>query len=60
MRTASRLRFWRRFLQCGARHMPPYKSEDVQMLSSRTLAIRFAALPCGFLIRPEMMFVPSM
>src|SRR5208282_1875010 len=32
----------------------------VQMLSSPTLAIRFAALPCGFLIRSEMMFVSSM
>jgi hypothetical protein len=32
----------------------------VQMLSSPTLATRFAALPCGFLIRSEKMFVCSM
>jgi hypothetical protein len=29
-------------------------------LSSPTLAMRFAALPCGFLIRSEMIFVSSM
>jgi hypothetical protein len=32
----------------------------VQTLSSPTLAIRFAALPCGFLMRSDMMFVSSM
>jgi hypothetical protein len=32
----------------------------VQMLSSPNLAIRFAALPCGFLIKSETMFVSSM
>ena len=31
----------------------------VQALSSPTLAIRFAALPCGFLIKSERMFVSS-
>src|SRR5271165_3309275 len=33
--------------------------KPAQMLSSPTLAIRLAALPCGFLIRSKMMFVSS-